>query len=133
MTQVIDASAIVAALVDGGRVGIWCARQLVVDEMAAPQLLPFEVANVVRRMEARGVLERSSAAMAIEHLRQLDVVYVPFEALADRAWLLRANLSVYDAAYVALAELVDGRLVTLDERLARAPGISCPVTVAPDR
>ncbi|HEX4345674.1 MAG TPA: PIN domain-containing protein [Solirubrobacteraceae bacterium] len=49
------------------------------------------------------------------------------ELLAPRAWALRANLSVYDASYVALAELADARLVTLDGRIAGAPGVRCEV------
>src|SRR5690606_2859361 len=53
----------------------------------------------------------------------------PYELLAPRAWALRANLSTYDAAYVALAALAGATLVTLDRRLAGAPGIACPVAV----
>ena len=40
---------------------------------------------------------------------------------------MRANLSLYDAAYVALAEQTGATLVTLDRRIARAPGIGCDV------
>jgi len=40
---------------------------------------------------------------------------------------LRENLSAYDAAYVALAEALDAPLLTLDERLARAPGVRARV------
>ncbi len=43
-------------------------------------------------------------------------------------WALRHNLSGYDAAYVALAELTAASaLLTTDARLANAPGILCPV------
>lgn len=45
----------------------------------------------------------------------------PYSALAERAWALRDNLTIYDAAYVALAELVGVPLVTLDAGLARGP------------
>ena len=47
----------------------------------------------------------------------------------DRAWELRANATVYDAIYVALAELLDAPLVTADRKLAKAPGIRCDVEV----
>lgn len=40
--------------------------------------------------------------------------------MVDRAWSLRHNFTAYDAMYVALAEAVDGQLVTLDGKLARA-------------
>ncbi|MFT3855360.1 MAG: type II toxin-antitoxin system VapC family toxin [Ilumatobacteraceae bacterium] len=129
--QVFDASAVVAALIDNGAAGRWCASELTVDELAAPHLLPVEVTNIVRRTEARAAVDRSTATQAIHDLRRLAVDYVGFDPLAERVWSLRANLTAYDACYVALAELVGGRLVTLDRRLARASGIRCPVVVAP--
>jgi predicted nucleic acid-binding protein len=52
--------------------------------------------------------------------------------VAFRAWELRENLTLYDAWYVALAELLDARLATLDTRLARAPGPACKVVVPPE-
>jgi hypothetical protein len=48
-----------------------------------------------------------------------------------RVWALRANLSCYDAAYVAVAEAPDATLVTVDRRMAGAPGLKCRV-VKPD-
>jgi len=42
-----------------------------------------------------------------------------------RCWELTQNVSVYDAAYVALAELLDVALLTADARLASAPGPRC--------
>jgi len=36
---------------------------------------------------------------------------------------------VHDATYVALAESLDVPLLTLDQRIARAPGIGCDVQV----
>jgi predicted nucleic acid-binding protein len=49
--------------------------------------------------------------------------------LAGRSWDLRRNLSIYDASYVALAELLQIPLVTLDRRLAGAPTVGCSVLV----
>jgi predicted nucleic acid-binding protein len=46
-----------------------------------------------------------------------------------RAHELRANVTAYDAAYVALAEALDCPLITADKRLSRAPGLHCPVTL----
>ena len=131
MTQIVDASAVVAALLDDGADGRWCEEQLWAGELMAPHLLPIEVANIIRRMEARRTIDASEAAAAVRDLRCLDVDLVPFEALAYRAWALRANLTIYDACYVAAAELCQGRLVTLDRRLASAPGPRCAVVVPP--
>ena len=49
--------------------------------------------------------------------------------LLGRIWELRDNLTAYDATYVALAEAIEAPLVTMDRRLARAPGPRCTVTV----
>jgi predicted nucleic acid-binding protein len=134
VTQVFDASAVVAALIDDGPGGRWCEGQLLEGgDLVAPHLLPIEAANVIRRTEAHRAIDPSEAAAAVHDLRRLDVELVPFDALADRAWQLRANLTMYDASYVAAAELCRCRLVTLDRRLARAPGLRCDVVVAPAR
>lgn len=130
MIRVLDASAVVAALLDDGPDGRWCDEHLARDDLAAPDLMPFEVANIVRRTEARGAIDASTAARAIDSLRALAVDLTPFEPLADRVWELRKNLTAYDASYVALAEVLDGGLVTLDGKLAQGPGIRCEVMVA---
>jgi predicted nucleic acid-binding protein len=40
--------------------------------------------------------------------------------LAQEIWDLRAELTAYDAAYLALARRLDGGLVTLDSGLAKS-------------
>ncbi len=49
--------------------------------------------------------------------------------LLPRMWDLRANLTPYDAAYVALAELTGTVLVTGDERITAAPGTNCQIQI----
>ena len=44
-----------------------------------------------------------------------------------RAYELRANVTAYDATYVALAEGLGCELLTGDRRLANAPGSRCPI------
>lgn len=60
-------------------------------------------------------------------LLDLAIEFWPYELLARRAGDHRRNLSIYDAGYVALAELLRLVLVTLDRRIAGAPGLSCSV------
>jgi predicted nucleic acid-binding protein len=49
--------------------------------------------------------------------------------LIDRMWQLRSNVTAYDAAYVAAAELLGCALVTGDGRLAKSNGLRCEVAV----
>lgn len=124
---VVDASALMAILLDPderiGHVGdLMSSRQL-----HAPSILPYEVANVLRRHRVSGIVDASEATTAHRRLQQLPVEYWPYEALADRVWELGGALTAYDAACVALAERLGAPLVTADLRLARAPGIRCEV------
>lgn len=124
---VCDASALVAVLLDDGPDGRWAADALRGRSLAAPALVQIEAANVVRRHELAGLVSPDQAAQAHADLLDLTIEQWPYELLASRAWELRRNLSVYDATYAALAELIDAALVTLDQRLAKAPGVRCTV------
>lgn len=122
-----DASALVQMLLDCGPDGRWATDRLAARTLLAPAVVDFEVANVLRRHESSGQTSADQAAQAHADLRDLAVERWPYEPLAWRVWQLRHNLSSYDASYVALAELLDIPLVTLDRRIARAPGVRCPV------
>lgn len=124
---VCDASTVVAALVDAGPDGVWATKKLDDVALAAPALLDFEAANVLRRLELRGDISAEQAAQAHVELVALDIEKWPYEALAMRVWDLRANLTCYDASYVAVAEVLEAPLATLDTRIAGAPGLRCDV------
>ncbi len=98
------------------------AHRLMGDEFAAhiPHLAIIETVSVLRGLVRASKLTESRAQGAL-----LDLVELPFtrhshEPLLDRVWQLRANLTAYDAIYVALAEALDATLVTCDNRLGRA-------------
>lgn len=124
---VCDASALVALLLDGGAEGRWVTDALTGADLAAPSLIGFESANIIRRHELAGLISPDQAAQAHADLLDLAIEQWPYETLAVRAWQLRRNLSAYDASYVALAELSGATLVTLDRRIGRAPGLRCRV------
>lgn len=124
-----DASAIVTVLIDPGGSGFALAQRLAATRLAAPQLMPFEVDNVLRRRRNAGLLSPSEAALARGGLDRLPVELWPFTVLAERVRELGANLSSYDASYIALAERMRCPLLTRDTRLARAPGSTCPIEV----
>lgn len=124
---VCDASALVALLLDGGSDGRWVTQALSGADLAAPGLVGFEAASIIRRHELAGLLSPDQAAQAHVDLLDLAIEQWPYEILAGRAWELRPDLSCCDASYVALAELTQTTLVTLDRRIGRAPGLRCTV------
>lgn len=131
MTVVVDASQVVAALADTGVAGEWARTQLAAGTLAAPHLMPVEVANVLRRQVAAGELSSDNASMAHTDLVALPVELFPYQPFARRVWELRENVTAYDAWYVALAESLDAPLLTLDLRLASAPGLRCRIVTPP--
>lgn len=128
---VCDASALVALLLDSGTHGQWVTVTIAGSDLAAPNLLEFETANAIRRHELAGIISDEQAAQAHADLLDLTIEAWPYGLLASRAWELRHNLSSYDASYVALAELIDATLVTLDERISGAPGLRCAIATPP--
>ena len=131
MTAVIDSSVLVAVLTDAGSDGRWATAQLTQTPLAAPSMVMAEVANVLRRLEGGPKLSRSEATVSLRSLRRLDIELYPFAPLADRVWELRFNLTAYDAWYVALAESLGWRLVTLDRKMAGASGTRCEFHLPP--
>jgi len=124
---VCDASAVVAVLLDAGPDGHWATDALTGVDLAAPSLLLFETANIIRRHELANAISTDQAVQTHSDLVDLAIEEWPYELLAPRAWHLRRNLTAYDASYVALAELLDATLVTLDRRISRAPGLRCMI------
>lgn len=131
MTLVVDASVVVAALIDPGPAGTWAESLLVSGPLAAPHLMPMEAANILRRSALAGDISVDVASLAHEDLISLRVEYFPYAPFAPRAWELRSNVTTYDAWYVALAESLGARLATLDARLSAASGIRCEFAVPP--
>lgn len=131
MIIVVDASVLVAALVDSGREGVWAETVMAESSLAGPELVLAEVSNSLRRLERIREISRLEANSAQRDLLQLDLDLFPFAPFADRVWSLRRNLTSYDAWYVALAEAFECPLVTLDRRLNRATGPACEILIPP--
>lgn len=130
---VVDASVLAPALADDGLDGDRARSRLTGEALAAPELIDLEVASVFRRLAAAGALPLRRAELALHDLVALPLRRAPHRALVSRCWELRANLTCYDAAYVALAEMLDAPLITADARLSRAPGARCAVEVLTQR
>lgn len=124
---VLDASALLDALTAGPRATAVDARTEGEGELWAPHLVDAEIGHVLRRGVLRGEVESAAARTALDDLAALPLTRASHVDLADTAWSLRHNLSYYDALYVALAAELDATLVTLDARLAAAPGLPAVV------
>jgi predicted nucleic acid-binding protein len=122
---VLDASAAVLALLSAGP-----ARQIVAAEpLHVPHLIDTEVAGALRRRVAARSIGAEDALSTLDTWRRLGMTRYPVFSLLDRVWELRGNVSAFDGSYVALAETLGCALLTADGRLARAPGVRCPITV----
>ena len=128
---VIDASALVELLtVDPDDEPDLACRVHEVEWMSAPDLIDYEVLNVLRKMVLRGDIEVELAQESRLALRDLRLSRQPLtDEIADRVWQLRHNASAYDAAYLALAEHLNVPLVTADRRLAEGLRKLTPVTI----
>jgi predicted nucleic acid-binding protein len=101
------------------------------EPVVAPALVDLEVAQVLRRWNRSGELADERARQAVLDLLDLPVARQPHDLLLDRVWTLRHDLTAYDAAYLALAELVDARLVTFDRGLAEVAARTVEILVPP--
>ncbi len=127
---VVDASILANALADDGADGATARHRLTgASPLAAPDLIDVETVAVLRKRWIAGDLTDQRFSDAIEDLEDLDLTRYRMLPLMRRAFELRANVTVYDATYVALAERLDCTLLTADQRLATAPTIACSVEV----
>jgi len=126
---VVDASVIVTALADDGRDGDRIRERLRGERLAAPHVIDLEVTSAWRRLAAAGALDDRRVELALVDLLALRLERVAHGPLLPRCWELRTNVTIYDAAYIALAEALDTTLLTADRRLASAPRARCHIEV----
>ncbi len=115
---VADASAIVEVLLAMPRAGEVRAALAEHPELHVPEHFHVEALSALRRYAIRGELDQLRAAEALAALRDLRTLTYPVLELTAEIWDLRGALTVYDAAYLALAGRLDVGLVTLDGGLA---------------
>jgi len=120
---VVDASSL-AALIFGEPAAEGVAARLSGHKLAAPSIMPCELANVAAVKVRRGSID---PAQASESLRLADSMGIEIHSIASTVVFeaaLATGLTAYDAAYWILARALSADLVTLDgdlERAARRP------------
>ena len=88
------------------------------EPLHAPELIEIETLSALRRMVARGAVNDRRAGQAVADMDSLRMVRYPHAPMRSRVWELRENVTTYDATYLALAEALDGELLTADRGLA---------------
>jgi len=102
---------------------------LAAGDLAGPDLVDVETVAVLRKRWLAGSLTARRFSAAVTDLGAIDLDRFPMLLLLRRAYELRSNVTAYDAVYVALAEVLGCELLTADARLAKAPGVRCPIRV----
>ncbi|WES64597.1 type II toxin-antitoxin system VapC family toxin [Microbacter sp. GSS18] len=125
---VVDASVLVDALIGSARATPvrW---RLEADDLVAPDIVDVEVASALRGLAIAQRVDERAMEGAVADLGRLRLQRHPPAVLISRALSLRADLTVFDGVYVALAEALDCPLITFDPRIAAAPGIRCSVEI----
>ncbi len=126
---VVDASVVAAVVAQDDERGRGLRDKLAGERLFAPELVDVEVTSAIRRARRTERLSADRAVYALAELALMPIARVSHTLLLNRIWALRDNLTAYDAAYVALAQVLDAPLLTRDGPLARAPGLECDVVL----
>lgn len=121
---VLDASAGVELLFNTTRARSLSHQFPASAEWWVPEHYFVEVAGAIRRAALNGTAPPEQVDRAFAMLDRAVLRRAQIRPLLVEAWNRRTTLTVADALYVVLAEHLDATLVTADERLARAPGVT---------
>lgn len=126
---IVDASCLYEVVADAAHAEQVRARLAADTDQAAPHVIDAEVLGIIRRDRLLGRLDETAALQAVDDVRDWPGERYGHRSLLERAWELRANVRTWDALYLALAEVLDATLITLDARLGSVPGPRCEVEV----
>ena len=108
---------------------VWRELADVSTALCAPHVVDAEVGHVLRRLTLRRELVPEAATAALGDLAAMPLTRTGHVPLLERAWSLRKTVFFYDALYIALAELLEMPLLTLDARLGRLRETTAEVRV----
>ncbi|MFD2415908.1 type II toxin-antitoxin system VapC family toxin [Amycolatopsis pigmentata] len=124
---VVDASALVDLLA-GTDYAAATKKRLVGTVMHAPAHMDAEVLSALGRLQRAGDLNVAGVETGLSALATVPVTRHPVVELAVGAWARRADLRLADALYVELAVRLHARVLTTDQRLARATSVAENIT-----
>jgi predicted nucleic acid-binding protein len=125
---VVESSAMVDALV-GDPANPDLLALLADEELHAPALLDFEVASALRGHALGGKLDPVRLDEAIEDFTAFRIERHQMTGLLGHLLDLRDNFTVYDAAYVVLAQALESPLVSADAKLREAARLGIDMRV----
>jgi predicted nucleic acid-binding protein len=121
--EVVVDSSVVAALVTPEEYSDWASKRLSeYDDFHALDLNYYEVANAIKykKSDRFGAKDAIKAFMQAAEMMNLYAVHNFSEVINDAiAIALELNVTVYDAAFLSLAEKLDAQLLTLDQKLVK--------------
>jgi len=113
----IDASATVDLCLSPGGFA-----ELSGEDLVAPPLIRSESLSALHEMRWRGEIPDDMAELGLQRRRAMPIRVEQPSELSDEAWRVAEEFGwakTYDAEYVALARLLDCRLLTTDVKLRR--------------
>jgi predicted nucleic acid-binding protein len=125
---VVESSAMVDALV-GADAHPELLELLATEDLHSPSLLDFEVASALRGHALAGKLSEPRLDEALTDFAAFRVEHYPMTDQLRSVVALRNNFTVYDAAYVVLAQALRAPIVTADAKLLEASRIGVDVQV----
>lgn len=99
------------------------------EALHASHVIDLEVAQTLRKLVRARAIDAVRGEEALTDFAALNIQRHEHLPLLSRIWELRDNLTAYDAAYVALAEVLNAPLLTCDAKLARSPGHSAKIAL----
>ena len=125
---VIESSAMVDALVhDPANPNLLAL--LADEELHAPALLDFEVASALRGHMLGGKLDPVRLDQAVEDFSAFQIERHQMTSLLGHMLDLRENFTVYDAAYLVLAQALEAPVVSADTKLKEATRLGIKVQI----
>ena len=121
--EVVVDSSVVAALVTPEEHSDWASRRISeYDDFHALDLNYYEVANAIKYKKS-DVFDANDAIKAFIQAAEIMDLYAVhnFSEVINDAMVLaiELNITVYDAAFLSLAEKLDAQLLTLDQKLVK--------------